>query len=370
MSELKCALIDELPRLLRKLYTECGYSRYRTVGFEEYDLFSEYRDFLTGGQMITFTGAGGRLLALKPDITMSIIRDASEEWGRTDKFFYSESVYRVPSGGDEFKEILQIGLECIGDVCAYDRAEVVSLACRTLAVTGRDYMLDISHTGLIDGIRKLFGISDRLRGELANALKDKNAPALSLLCSRAGLGEEEISKLIELSRLSIPIRDAGEMLSSLGFAKYTESADAIGELRLIANALTDEEAEHVRVDLSVIHGMNYYDGAVFNGYIDGVSEAVLKGGEYGRLITKMGRTGSGLGFALYTDLLELIEGYSPKYAADVLLVSADRDPSMISAAVKKLKAEGKSVLVQRSAAGAERCACVIKLNDKGETEVI
>ena len=49
--------------------------------------------------------------------------------------------------------------------------------------------------------------------------------------------------------------------------------------------------------------MNYYDGIVMDGYVEGVSEAVLKGGEYGKLITKMGRTGSGLGFALYTDLL-------------------------------------------------------------------
>ena len=51
-------MIDALPGLLRALYTKSGYSRYRTVGFEEYDLFTEYRDFLTSGQMITFTGAG------------------------------------------------------------------------------------------------------------------------------------------------------------------------------------------------------------------------------------------------------------------------------------------------------------------------
>ena len=189
-----------LPGLLRALYSNSGYSRYRTVGFEEYDLFTEYRDFLTSGQMITFTGAGGRLLALKPDITMSIIRDASEERGRTDKFFYSESVYRVPAGGDEFKEILQIGLECIGDICAYDRAEVVSLACRTLAVTGCDYMLDISHTGLIDGVCKLFGISERGRAELARMMKDKNAPGFAKLCAHYGIKEDDTAKLIELSR--------------------------------------------------------------------------------------------------------------------------------------------------------------------------
>ena len=366
----KGGMIDDLPRVLKGMYSDCGYSHYRTVGFEEYDLFSAYRDFLTSGQMITFTGAGGRLLALKPDITMSIIRDASEERGRADKFFYSESVYRVPAGGDEFKEILQIGLECIGDICAYDRAEVVALACRTLAETGRDHMLDISHTGLIEGIRKHFGISDRHRGELARCLKDKNAPGLSLICARASLEETEIHDLIELSRLSLPIREAKETLVSLGFAKYSESADAIRELSMIAGALSDEEAAHVRLDLSVIHGMNYYDGIVFDGYIDGVSEAILKGGEYGKLITQMGRTGSGLGFALYTDLLEQIEGYSARYAADVLLVCGDSDPSVVAAAVKRLKEDGKTVLVQKSAAGSERCRSSLRLNIKGEMEVI
>ena len=363
-------MIDALPGLLRGIYTKSGYSRYRTVGFEEYDLFTEYRDFLTSGQMITFTGAGGRLLALKPDITMSIIRDASEERGRTDKFFYSESVYRVPAGGDEFKEILQIGLECIGDVCSYDRAEVVSLACKTLAVTGCDYMLDISHTGLIDGLRQLFGISQRHRAELARMMKDKNAPGIAKLCAHSGIKEEDAAKLIELSRLSLPIREAKDALISLGLGKFSESSEAISELSMIADSLTDEEAKHISLDLSVVHGMNYYDGIVIDGYIDGVSEAVLKGGEYGKLIAKMGRTGSGLGFALYTDLLELIDESSAHYVADVLLVCGDCKPQAVTAAVEKLRSEGKTVLVQKSDAGAERCRTAFKLSESGALEVI
>ena len=363
-------MIDALPGLLRGIYTKSGYSRYRTVGFEEYDLFTEYRDFLTSGQMITFTGAGGRLLALKPDITMSIIRDTSEERGRTDKFFYSESVYRVPAGGDEFKEILQIGLECIGDVCAYDRAEVVSLACKTLAVTGCDYMLDISHTGLIDGIRKLFGISERNRAELARMMKDKNAPGIANLCAHSGIKEEDAAKLIGLSRLSLPIREAKDALVSLGLGKFSESSEAIAELSMIADSLTDEEAKHISLDLSVVHGMNYYDGIVIDGYIDGVSEAVLKGGEYGKLITKMGRTGSGLGFALYTDLLELIDESSERYVADVLLICGESDPASVSLAVAKLNGEGKTVLVQKSAAGTERCRTALRLTPNGTLEVI
>ena len=361
MSKLRGRIIDELPSALRALYSSAGYSCYRTVGFEEYDLFSQYRDFLTSGQMITFTGAGGRLLALKPDITMSIIRDAAQEKGRSDKFFYSESVYRVPAGGDEFKEILQIGLECIGDLCGYDRAEVVSLACKTLGMTGREYKLDISHTGLVSGLFELFGIPAEVRGDFADALKDKNAPMISLLCEKNGISSDKTKKLIEFSRFSLPIRDAVRELRTLGFGDNAKSAEALDMLELIANTLTESEASCVSLDFSVIHGMNYYDGTVFAGYIDGVAEAVLKGGEYGKLMKKMGREGSGLGFALYTDLLERLDDGEISYAADVMLVGGDTSPEAIAAEVKKIRESGKTVLVQKGRAGAERCAEVIVL---------
>ena len=361
MNKIKGRIIDELPSVLRSMYSSAGYSCYRTVGFEEYDLFSQYRDFLTSGQMITFTGAGGRLLALKPDITMSIIRDAAEEEGRSDKFFYSESVYRVPAGGDEFKEILQIGLECIGDLSGYDRAEVVSLACKTLAVTGREYKLDLSHTGLISGLFDIFGIPADTRADFADALKDKNAPMIALLCEKNGISSDDSKKLIEFSRFSLPIRKAVGELRSLGFDQNERSAEALAMLELIANTLTDSEAECVSLDFSVIHGMNYYDGTVFAGYIDGVAEAVLKGGEYGKLMKKMGRAGSGLGFALYTDLLERLDDGEKNYAADVMLVCGNTSPEVIAAEVKKIRDSGKTVLVQKGSAGAERCARVITL---------
>lgn len=362
MNKLRGRIIDELPSALRELYSSAGYSYYRTVGFEEYDLFSRYRDFLTSGQMITFAGAGGRLLALKPDITMSIIRDAVAEPGRSDKFFYSESVYRVPVGGDEFKEILQIGLECIGDLCGYDRAEVVSLACKTLAMTDREYKLDISHTGLISGLFEIFGVPADACTDFADALKDKNAPMISLLCAKNGIPAENAKKLVEFSRFSLPIKKAVCELRLLGFDNNDKSAEALAMLELIANTLTDSEAECVSLDFSVVHGMNYYDGTVYDGYVDGVAEAVLKGGEYGKLIKKMGRAGSGLGFALYTDLLERLDDGEKNYAADVMLVCGGASSETVAKAVKAIRESGKTVLVQKGNAGAERCAEVIALD--------
>ena len=228
-------------------------------------------------------------------------------------------------------------------------------------MTGREYKLDISHTGLVSGLFELFGIPAEVRGDFADALKDKNAPMISLLCEKNGISSDKTKKLIEFSRFSLPIRDAVRELRTLGFGDNAKSAEALDMLELIANTLTESEASCVSLDFSVIHGMNYYDGTVFAGYIDGVAEAVLKGGEYGKLIEKMGHEGSGLGFALYTDLLERLDDGEISFAADVMLVCGDVSPEAIAAEVKKILESGKTVLVQKGRAGAERCAEVIVL---------
>ena len=53
-----------------------------------------------------------------------------------------------------------------------------------------------------------------------------------------------------------------------------------------------------------------------------------------------------------------------------VLVIGESDPASVSAAVAKLKADGKTVLVQKSDAGSERCRTALKLSANGTLEVI
>ena len=59
---------------LRRLYRDSGYSQFKMSKFEEYDLYSENKDFLVSDGVITFNDTNGRLLALKPDVTLSILK--------------------------------------------------------------------------------------------------------------------------------------------------------------------------------------------------------------------------------------------------------------------------------------------------------
>ena len=56
---------------LRRLYKDSGYSQFKMSKFEEYDLYSENKDFLVSDGVITFNDTNGRLLALKPDVSGS-----------------------------------------------------------------------------------------------------------------------------------------------------------------------------------------------------------------------------------------------------------------------------------------------------------
>ena len=120
---------------LRGLYQRYGYAPYKMSQFEEYDLYVRNKDFLISDKIITFSGEGGKLMALKPDVTLSIVKNAPEEPGVVQKVYYSENVYR------DYREIMQAGLECVGDLTDYDIAEAVLLAFGSSSRTARSIAL-------------------------------------------------------------------------------------------------------------------------------------------------------------------------------------------------------------------------------------
>ena len=114
--------------LLRKLYQNYGYQSYKMSRFEEYDLYVRNKDFLVSDQVITFSDKSGKLLALKPDVTLSIIKNAGKTTDGVQRVYYNENVYRVDPQTRAFREIMQTGLECIGDLKDADVADQAGAA--------------------------------------------------------------------------------------------------------------------------------------------------------------------------------------------------------------------------------------------------
>ena len=134
---------------LRGLYSKCGYAPYRMSKFEEYDLYADNKDFLVSDNVITFTDTDGKLLALKPDVTLSIIKNSIDKPTDTKKVFYNENVYRVSKGAGAFKEIMQAGVECFGNVSEQEVVDVLLLAVDSMKLLSDDIVLAISNIDLI-----------------------------------------------------------------------------------------------------------------------------------------------------------------------------------------------------------------------------
>ena len=81
---------------LRLLYEQEGFRKYHMGRFEEYGLYQENRRFSSSEQVITFTDLDGRLLALKPDVTLSIAKNAQVGPGGCGRYYYQETSTAQP----------------------------------------------------------------------------------------------------------------------------------------------------------------------------------------------------------------------------------------------------------------------------------
>ena len=238
---------------LRRIYSEAGYIFYRMRHFEEYDFYADKKDFLTSNHILTFTDTDGRLMALRPDVTLSVI--SAKEHLPPGKYFYDEKVYRVPKNSGSFREIAQCGIEHTGELSVDDVKSIVSLAVKSLhaVADGRNTALDIADAGEVSRLIT----SCRNIPEILKCISAKNIHGLKELGAPEGL--------IDLAQNGKPL-------------------------------IFPEPELHY--DISAVTNIKYYSGLVFKGYIEGIPEAVLSGGQYNLAGVK------GAGFAVYLDTLE------------------------------------------------------------------
>ena len=355
-------------RSLRALYSRYGYRPYRMSKFEEYDLYAENRSFLPDGGVITFTDTNGRLMALKPDVTLSIAKNLTAEPGAPVRVYYDESVYRAPDRQLGFQEITQAGLEYLGEVDDYAMGEVVMLAARSLAAIAPGCVLDLSHMGYVNGLIGALGVSEPVRAELLRAISGRNAHGIREICAGAGAAGAPAERLCRAVEIYGPLRGCLPLLQGLSVNGETERA--VRELSELAGTLESFGApEGVNLDLSAVSDTEYYNGLLFKGYVPGAPAAVLSGGRYDSLLRKLGKPGGAIGFAVYLNLLERLwpeeeEGYD----ADVLLLySEPTPPRAVAERARRITEAGRSVLARRSAQGA-RCRETVVLDEGGGTE--
>ena len=329
---------------LRSLYKKYGYLPYEMGKFEEYELYIRNKDFLVSDRVITFNDTNGKLMALKPDVTLSIIKNGEDNKGVKQKVFYNENVYRVSETTHRFKEIMQTGLECIGDIDIYDIYEVISLAAESLSNLADNFCIEISNLDLVSSVIKSVSRDPQFVSKVIYCISEKNTHDLKRVCQEYSVNDADYTKISSLISVYGERKNVISKLNEIFTLPELERMAILSEM--LENSLFSDK---IRFDFSVVNDMNYYNGFVYRGFVDGVCCGVLAGGQYDNMMKKMNRTSGAVGFAIYLDRIEDLYRENDKFDVDYLLLYDDETDFLnISSQVSKLIASGLSVSAQKS----------------------
>ena len=331
---------ERLTFSLRELYSRSGYQPYRMSKFEDYDLYSRNKDFLISDQVITFTDIGGRLKALKPDVTLSIIKNNTDSG--TKKLYYNENVYRVSKGTGSYKELMQAGVECIGEVDGKLVGECLYLAAESLNLISKDFVLDVSSLDILNAAVEEISDSRGIQDEIIKCVSEKNVHGVIEVCENNGIDVLTADDLIKL--LTLPGAPERVMPELIDICLRLGCAEAVYELKEALSVFDGTEYKNrINIDFSVVSDRSYYNGVIFKGFLSGVPDSVLSGGRYDKLLRRMKRSSRAVGFAVYLDMLERMDEAPVSEAPD----SAD---TMLNVALPKGRL-GEKVYAKFEAAG-------------------
>ncbi len=349
---------------LRELYSGYGYQRYKVSKFEEYDLYARNKSFLISENILTFTDTNGKLMALKPDVTLSIIKNLGKD-DAVHKLYYNENVYRTSAAADGYREIMQTGLECVGKIDIYSICEVILLAQKSLDLISEENILDVSHMGFMLGLMDNLGIEGEDADLLVELVGHKNIPAIRSFCEDRGISEIETDEVTMIASLYAPIKDALLKLRSL--VRGEKMRAAYDELLGICKMLERSgNVDKIYLDFSTVNDMSYYNGVIFKGFVNGIPDGILSGGRYDSLMKKLGRDAGAIGFAVYLDMLERLSFDNARYDVDtVILYGADSDMAKVFETAEALRGEGKSVRAERGETTRQRCRQILKGSKEG-----
>jgi len=342
-------IADVLPSEARKIeeLRRALLDRFRTYGYEMVmpPLLEYLESLLTGGgtdlNLRTFKlvdQLSGRTLGLRADTTPQVARIDAHLLNRqgVTRLCYAGSVLHTrPRGLHATREQIQIGAEIYGHAGLEADLEVQQLMLDVLRLAGiADVRLDLCHAGVLLELFERDPIAAERGETLYEALAGKDVP-----------------RIAELTQdLDPTVRDALRALPSLyGDASVLELArQQLPQWPAITRALDDltflathVEGAQAAIDLADLRGYAYHSGVMFSAYVDGVPNALARGGRYDHVGQAYGRARPATGFSL--DLREIAR-ISPIEARSSAILAPWKHDDALRECVAALRDAGEVVI--------------------------
>lgn len=291
---------------IRKAFKLNGYKEIETPTIEFYDTFGGERGLINQESMYKFCDSKGRLLVLRPDLTVPVARLAATKLKDEVlplKCCYIGNTFSFDElGGGRQNEFTQAGCELLGINSPEADAEVVAMAIETVRATGIDeFQIDIGQVGFFKGLMEESGLSEDEIEEVRELIDQKNLVGVEQVMDRHKVKNPLKRIILDLPKL-FGSKDILQKINSEDIGIV--ATKAIENIKAVLEILEDRNlAQYVSLDFGMVQSLNYYTGIVFRGYTYGVGFPILSGGRYDKLVAKFGRDCEATGFSLGVNMV-------------------------------------------------------------------
>ena len=321
------ASIRQVMRTMSEMFKRYGYAEVETPMFENLELFKKKSGASVVSQIYAFQDKSGRWLALRPELTPSVVRLYIEQLKvepKPLKLFYFGNCFRYEEPqAKRWRQFLQAGFELVGSAKPEADAEVIALAYDAVRELGvKNFELRIGHIKVLREILTHAGVKNDAQDPIMRAIDSKDKARLEDELNKASVKEtdKKILKALIASRGSGAIEKAKKIIAHMPKANA-----AIENLQEVLKYLEALGVKEFTIDFGIARGLEYYTDIVFEIYVGDVQ--IGGGGRYDELISLLGgescpAIGVGFGIDRIADIL-LAQGKKPQAEAlDCVLLPA------------------------------------------------
>ena len=344
----------------RRVSRRYGFMEYDGPPLEELELYTGKSGDEILDQLYEFTDKGDRRVALRPEMTPSLARilgARSRALPKPIRWFAVPQLFRYErQQRGRLREHFQWNVDLVGEGGVEADAEVLAVAIdglRELGLTSADVRARVSDRLLLSEVLRALGVpGERLQAAYAavdRVERDPRGRISERLTSQDGVGlsNEQSIKVLELFDSPTIDRIEGE------FGHVDTVAARISEIRGYLTILEELGfADFVEFDLTIVRGLAYYTGIVFELFDrQGQFRAICGGGRYDRLLERVGgdplpAVGFGMGDVVLGELLK-DRGRAPEYnpKVDYFVVSiGEGQGSLVRRVAGAQRRRGRSVV--------------------------
>lgn len=278
-----------------------GYQGVITPTFEYLDVLGQAEPELVERMFKFEDRISGKVLALRPDITTQVARLAAshlKDHPKPLRLHYSGSVLHC--GKRDLaarREIYQTGLEMIGLDMPESDGEIIAVAIAAISAAGvKNFKIDVGQVEFFRGVMEGLGLTPENRKDVEMAVVRKDRSGIEALLPKLKLKGRDEEILLALPTLF------GDRAILDRAANFTSNAKSEAALKNLSEVLDTIEmygcSDYITVDLGEIRGLNYYTGIIFEGFVQGLGDAICGGGRYDSLVGHYGYDVPATGFAI------------------------------------------------------------------------